>query len=283
MSGAWRGLARIAESRRVGADCHRLRLEAPDLARGARPGQFVHVLCPSPRSGPVGVPFLRRPLSVHDADAGGGTFELLFRVKGPGTKSLAEAPGGLPLDVIGPLGNGFPEPGRRAPAGQAASDQLPPAVVGGGIGVAPLLFLVRSLAAHGPVVVLIGLAGADELDLAGPFRELAQVDLRLATEDGSPGTTRGLVTVLLEAWLGEGGSRTVYACGPRPMLAAVWALAARARAEAWFSLEERMACAVGACRGCAVAVRGGGYRMVCRDGPVFPAGEIDWDRGVPGQ
>lgn len=304
MTDIWRGLAVIASGGPpgglLGGHYHRLTLEAPEVARRTRPGQFVHILCPplgpyalapqgpaqalhSPVPTP-GLPFLRRPFSVHDADPVSGTIDLLFRVKGSGTRALALLGPGARLDVVGPLGRGFPEPGGGRPV-----------VVGGGIGLAPLLFLARTLACGDPVTVLAGVAGGDDLALIDPFRGLpGRVDLAVAAEDGAPGTARGQVTVLLGDWLrrnpgtarGRSGvTPVIYACGPRPMLAAVWHLAAEAGARAWVSLEERMACAVGVCRGCAVAVRPAAaareaapsaYRLVCRDGPVFDAAEIDW-------
>ncbi len=310
MTDVWRGLARVVGGRPVppGGLYHHLTIEAPEAAHRARPGQFVHVLCPPPPlarlshtsdeeyQGPVptpGLPFLRRPLSVHDADPATGRISLLFRIKGPGTRALAAIEPGEPLDVLGPLGRGFPEPGGAHPV-----------LVGGGIGLAPLLYLGRALTSTGPATVLAGVAGSDDLGLVEPFRDLpGRVDLAVATEDGTPGTVRGQVTVLLGDWLSRnpgvppgrsGVTPVIYACGPRSMLAAVWRLASEAGARAWFSLEERMACAVGACRGCAVAVRpcgAGGeaepvtrepaaatYRLVCRDGPVFAAAEIDWSR-----
>ncbi len=293
--------AEVLAAETVGGPAHapycRLVLRAPGVAEAARPGQFVHVFCPGRPAPPAapGVPFLRRPLSVHDADPGAGTISLLFRVSGPGTASLALARVGAVVDLVGPLGEGtFPLDG---------TGPRPPVLVGGGIGVAPLLLLARSLAARGPVSVLVGVAGAGDLGLARLFEGLPGVELSVATEDGTPGTFPGLVTGLLERELGRGfpdegpgpgrdrpgatgepagGSRgrTVYACGPRPMLAAVWRLGRAAGARTWVSVEERMACGVGACRGCATRVLAGPgelpYRLVCRHGPVFDAAVLDW-------
>jgi dihydroorotate dehydrogenase electron transfer subunit len=174
--------------------------------------------------------------------------------------------------------------------------------VGGGIGVAPLPFLVETLlggpgpaagAADAPertaagrtaasVCVLAGVAEGRDLELLESLRRFeGRAEVRLATEDGAPGTVRGPVTALLgEALERAGEGAVVYACGPRPMLAAVRRLARAAGAEAWLSVEERMACGVGACRGCAVKVKGDPpYRLVCRDGPVFPAAVLDLEEG----
>lgn len=303
MSGAWRGPARVIESRALGATgpgpggggrYHVLVLEAEAVAGPARPGQFVHVLCPGPPGGGPDVPLLRRPFSLHDVDRGRARFELLFELKGPGTRGLACLAPGDELDVMGPLGRGFPAP-----------EDAHPVIVGGGVGLAPLLFLARTLAGRGPVTVLAGLRTGEDLPLVEAFRDLAgPLELRVATEDGTEGTTRGRVTDLFAEFFreyasssgrGDAGLRrrppVVYACGPRPMLAALWRAASPTGCRIWVSLEERMACGVGACRGCAVAVKGpaagaqgdggrgraaGRYRLVCRDGPVFDAAEVDW-------
>ena len=305
---AWRGLARVLASRRLegpvaeGGDSggrvyHHLTLLAPEVAAAAVPGQFVHVLCPprsgaggapyAPASATPGLPFLRRPLSVHDADQARGTVGLLFWVKGPGTVGLAAARPGDRLDVVGPLGNG------GFPLGLG-----PALVVGGGIGLAPLLFLARRLARRGRVTVLAGVAQAGDLALVEPFRRLKDLaGLIVTTEDGSPGTVSGTVVAALPESLDglspDGHSGAVYACGPRPMLRAVWdQVSARPGLTAWFSVEERLACGVGACRGCAIPVRTGpagetasppdpgrapDYRLVCRDGPVFDGNLLDWE------
>jgi dihydroorotate dehydrogenase electron transfer subunit len=231
------------------------------------------------------LPFLRRPLSLHDVTPPAGTVAVLFRVKGPGTKALAGVRPGDRLDVIGPLGRGvFPLAGDR-----------PAIIVGGGLGVAPLFFLARRLVLEGDrcdggkVAVLIGVRGEPDLALVEPFRVFGQeVELEVATEDASPGTAPGLVTDLLETALKRAALRwarrpAIYACGPQPMLAAVRRLAEKAGAPAWFSVEERMACGVGACRGCAVAVRGSPpFRLACVDGPVFEARDLELGEDTPG-
>ncbi|MCL6580853.1 MAG: dihydroorotate dehydrogenase electron transfer subunit [Firmicutes bacterium] len=262
-------------------DC-RLVLEAPEVAREGRPGQFVHVACPPGRApdGLPGRPFLRRPLSLHDTDPRRGTVTLLFRVKGTGTAALAALEPGDRLDLLGPLGRGFPPPRRCRRA----------VLVGGGLGLAPLLLLAKDLVGRlhreelGGVELLAGLAGREDLGLLEPFREQARAGLGLAvaTEDGAPGTVRGLVTDLLSAVLEtHAGNVAVYACGPVPMLAAVARMARRVGVgEAWLSVEARMACGVGACRGCAVPAPPGSrpvWRLVCREGPVFPLDALDWE------
>jgi len=295
---------------------HLLVLRAPEVAGRARPGQFAHVACPAAPPGPCaggvpsagalgprgdrkvadtpqprqalprpespGIPFLRRPISFHDADPEGGTVTLLFEVVGPGTARLSRVRPGEAVDLIGPLGEGvFP----LDPAG-------PVVAVGGGAGAAPLFFLARRLLraagpagpAAGPMHLLIGLPDGGHLGLVERFRELGPgVEVAAACEEeGVPGTTTGLVTDLLARVIERRGRRrpVVYACGPWAMLLAVRRLAREAGLEAWISTGEHMACGVGACRGCSVPAAGrpGSYRRSCRDGPVFEAGDLDWER-----
>ncbi|MEW6031663.1 MAG: dihydroorotate dehydrogenase electron transfer subunit [Bacillota bacterium] len=263
----------------------RLTLRAPEVAQAARPGQFVHVLCP-PGPDP-GRAFLRRPLSLHDADPAAETIRLVFRVVGPGTRALAALRSGDELDLIGPLGNGvFPVLGDR-----------PAILAGGGMGLVPLLLLAKRLvremdrrAVPAPLTLLAGVSGSAELALVELFEVLeGQAEMAVASEEGAPGTVRGLVTDLLETALRRAALRwarrpAVYACGPRPMLAAVQRLVEKAGVPAWLSVEERMACGVGACRGCAVPVRGPArYRLACLDGPVFGAEELDFAETPPGE
>jgi len=236
---------------------------------------------------------------VHDADPQAGTVEMLFEVRGPGTAALAATLPGDVLDVVGPLGGGcFPVSGDDRPSG-ATAGRTPPEprsltaiLVGGGVGLAPLLLLARVLGtARARVRVLAGVASRADLVLVEPFYALPGLSgLVVATEERTAGAEPGLVADLLARELSElpglrgvdPGPVVVYACGPRPMLREVSRLARGAGVEAWVSVEERMACGVGACRGCAVRTTGRPpYRLVCRDGPVFAAGEIDWGGAEP--
>jgi len=227
----------------------------------ARPGQFVHVRTPADLT-------LRRPFSVA-AVTGRGRFELLVRKRGEGTAALLSLPEGAEVSVLGPSGNGFglPEPGERA------------VLVAGGIGVAGLRHLSRTLARDGRrQVVLVGAPTATALldgVLPGPTTDGA-VRVEVATDDGSRGL-RGTVCDLVGRALEETDAPArVYCCGPQAMLrsAAGIALAAGARCEAL--VEEVMACGIGACRGCVVRTRTG-YRAACADGPVFDAAELVFD------
>ncbi len=237
-----------------------LRLEAPALARAGRPGQFVMVRCADPGSTD---PLLRRPLALHRLHPEQGSVELLVRVVGRGTAWLAARAPGDTFDLLGPLGQGFalPRPGRNL------------LLVAGGIGIAPLVAVADEALARGCAVVLaLGARTAAELYPATLLPP--EVELHVATDDGSAGRQATVIELLRDPDLGLlPWADQLMACGPRPMLVELSA-AVRAGRLRWrtgfaqVSLEERMACGVGACLGCVVPTRQG-YRRVCRDGPVF--------------
>ncbi len=252
-------------------------IQCPAVAQESLPGQFVQVRA-WPGPGTAADPLLDRPLSVAGVDKQKGTFELLVRVVGRGTRLLASVPVGETIRVTGPLGRGFLE---------AAGAAGPSILVGGGVGLAPLKFLAEVLTAGGhEVLSLVGARNAAELPPPGELAGKVQV----ATDDGSAGF-HGTVVALLEQMLtmvvfrsGRVPAPVVYACGPTPMLRALKASATLLGLPVYLSLEERMACGIGACRGCAVRQVGpkmaaGEVKMVrvCHEGPVFAAGEVDLD------
>ncbi len=239
----------------------------PVVAAAARPGQFVHV-----KAGGGYYPLLRRPISIHRVDREQGLVYLLVEVRGPGTSWLAFQGGGTPLDIIGPLGTGFPRPSTERAV-----------MVGGGVGMAPLVFLAEEMVHYGIEVDFL-LGARSELQLLQrEFLTGIGAAVQVATDDGSCGH-HGRVTDLLPPMLAKGKEVTVYACGPRPMLKTVAELAAGVGVPCWLSLEEFMACGVGACRGCVTATRGNDeqvtYKDVCTDGPVFAAGEVVFFNGA---
>jgi len=232
-------------------------LEAPAIARTAKPGQFVEIKVEGEKA-----PFWRRPFSICRIQA--GKVELLIKTVGIGTRLIAQKRVGDLLDVIGPLGRGF-----------SLGGKAPVILVGGGFGVAPLLFLAETLCRRGrSVEILIGGRSKEDLLLR---REMKRVGAKLAciTEDGSYGT-RGLVTMLLQQRLDSiSVTPFIAAAGPYPMLRAVAEIARNYSVAAEVSLETVMACGLGVCNGCVVRVAGH-YQRVCKDGPVFNAHEIEW-------
>ncbi|MCL4531761.1 MAG: dihydroorotate dehydrogenase electron transfer subunit [Actinobacteria bacterium] len=249
--------ATILETTRVTEDLWAVRLQAPRIAQEARPGQFVHV-----RIGDAIDPLLRRPMSIYRI--GSDTIDFLVRMAGRGSRMMVEKPAGEELDCLGPLGNGFTvHPTTR--------NLL---MVGGGSGVAPLVALAEQAVAKGLSVVL--LFGARSADRVFPARLLPpELEYAVATDDGSLGR-RGVVTDLLPDYLGWADA--VYACGPRAMFLSMLEVVRRANVQksVQLSLEENMACGVGACFGCVVETRHGEMKSVCDDGPVFEMRELAW-------
>ena len=236
----------------------------------AKPGQFVMV-----RIGSAVNPLLRRPFSllglIREQDRVTG-FELLFKVVGQGTDQLSRCREGDRLSVIGPLGNAFGVP-------QECRQLI---LVAGGIGVPPIRFLAQSLLDQdgGLERCLVFIGGRTQEDLVCITEfDLPGFLLDVSTDDGSQGNM-GVVTRGLEQALDAGPADLICACGPHGMLRAVAAIAKQRQIPCQVSIEAMMACGMGACLGCAVAVTDDDarYRHVCMDGPVFDADRLDWSR-----
>lgn len=261
-------LARVAEHRQAAPGHFELVLEVPPhVAGGARPGQFLHVLCGDPPMGDGVARFLRRPFSLFWSDPQKSFLSILYRVIGAGTQWLSRRRPGEQVDLLGPLGTGFAWPLADASGPTGAAEAL---LVGGGVGIPPLFFLATDFLGGGvPVRAYLGARGAHDVLAEEAFRQ-AGVPLTVTTDDGSRGL-RGRVTEPLEERLASGDA-VIYACGPLPMLRAVQALAARYNLPAYLCLEERMACGVGACLGCPVAVASVGVVPAAPPAPVAPPG-----------
>ncbi len=258
--------AELIHTEQVAGNHWLLRLGCPPVAEQAQPGQFVTV-----RVANIEAPLLRRPFSIMNVNQAEGSFELLVRVVGAGTKILAEAAVGTYFDLVGPTGQPFPH----------SDNPEEVLLVAGGAGVAPLIFLAEVLQASTMPCYVRGLFGADTEDNLVCWQEFSTRcdEFTVATEDGSAGEV-GMVTDLLADQLGRGDADCVYACGPVAMLAEVAGQCEAHQLPCWVSIEQRMACGVGACLGCVVPVRGQGYSRylrVCREGPVFAATQIDWE------
>ncbi len=196
-------------------------------------------------------PLLSRPLSLFDLDESGISF--LYAVRGRGTDLLSHLSPGDAVGITGPLGNGWPRRDGRI------------ALVGGGIGIAPLYYAAKAL--HDANSYL---GFANEPYLVNEFERVSK-RVYVTSETGA-GVTRGRVTDTFD----PDGYDACYACGPRPMLAVLDRICGRGGVPLYVSLEERMACGVGACLGCVVRTVHG-YARVCRDGPVFPSSEVMWN------
>lgn len=238
----------------------RFTLSADELVERSfkAPGQFVHIKCGHSR-------LLRRPISVCSCKSeaeGPDLLTIVFEVRGSGTEWLERREVGDPLDILGMLGNGF-----------SMESQGRYLLVGGGIGVPPLL----GCAQYGEnATAVLGFRDSSHVLLAGEFENCCK-DVFLCTDDGSLGR-KGFVHEQVRDILEKDSSYTgVLACGPKPMLKAVAQTAAHFGVPCQVSLEERMACGVGACLGCAVKMADGSMKHVCKDGPIFDASEVDWN------
>ncbi|MFA5118723.1 MAG: dihydroorotate dehydrogenase electron transfer subunit [Candidatus Omnitrophota bacterium] len=271
--------ARVISNAPAGQDYYRMSLLSARIAAKAVPGQFLEV-----QVSESGSPLLRRPFGIHSVlgDPAGRksitdhrsptTVTILYEIRGKGTAALAEKKPGDSCDILGPLGNGFTIDNARYPI-----------LVAGGMGVAPLVFLAEQLSAAGrrlqaerfKGIVLIGGKTRKQILCKNEFEKSGH-EVKISTDDGSLGH-KGYVTDLLDTVLSTIDHRpsTLYACGPQPMLKEVSRIAGEKNIPAQLSLEEHMACGIGACLGCVVKTTDG-YKRVCKDGPVFDSGAVKW-------
>ncbi|MBD3165088.1 hypothetical protein GF324_00660 [bacterium] len=257
-------MGRVTTIREIRPDIWSMWLQAPSICRDAVPGQFLHV-----RVKQTYVPLLRRPLSIGRVH--GDQLELVWRVVGEGTRLLAEVFPGDRVDLLGPLGHGF-----------TLSNEGPALLVGGGLGLPPLVYLYDELRRRGSKAeLLLGVRGAADIPLAEDDPVLDHITI---TAELGEGYEQGLVTAPTQRSLesheaaGELDQLSLYTCGPWGLVTALQGVVpegALRRAEV--SLEQQMGCAMGVCQGCAVRAAGGKtpYRLVCHDGPVFPLFDVE--------
>jgi dihydroorotate dehydrogenase electron transfer subunit len=239
-----------------------LRLAAPSIGPQVQPGQFVHLRVPRLEKA-----VLRRPFSVFKADSAG--LSILYKAVGKGTEALTTVTVGEPVNLLGPLGTGFPGLG---------SGKTLPVLVAGGYGNAALYLQAARLPVQG--IAFFGGRTAVDILCVEEFKMLGW-DVRVTTDDGSLGQ-KGLVTAALDPWLANQSVQglELYACGPNAMLRAVGERAQRLGCAAWLSLDRNMACGVGACLTCVIKRRtadGWEWARCCKDGPVFSAAEVLWE------
>ena len=245
----------VCSQEQIAADIYSLWIQTEEIARAAGPGQFLSVYTGD------GTKLLPRPISICETDPEKELLRIVYRVAGEGTKELSSCRAGDTLSIMGPLGNGFPLKDKKA------------LLIGGGIGIPPMLELAKALSCEKTAVLGYRDSQTFLAEEIGKYAGLA-----VATEDGSVGT-KGTV---LDAIKAQGlKADIIYACGPTPMLRALKEYAAKEGIECWISLEERMACGVGACLGCVChskVVDEHSYvrnKRVCKDGPVFLADEVE--------
>lgn len=264
-------IARIVTTKRIAQNAFEMVFHAPSIAQTAQAGQFVEILY-----GQDYAPLLRRPFSIYRVDRSQETFSILFLARGSFTFGLSEKRKGSLISIIGPLGRPF---------SWDASQPRQHILVAGGIGAPPLYFLAQTLhneRAYREVGEIIVLNGARTRSLLVGLVEFSRLEIHLyaLTDDGTHGE-KGLVTDRLRTLLEQPSQlpRSLYACGPTPMLKAVAAIAYEFNVSCQVSVETSMPCGIGFCNGCVVAqstTQGTHYVRACWDGPVFDANTLVW-------
>ena len=245
----------IIRQEEIADDIYSMWLHTDQIAAHAKAGQFVSVYCND------GSRLLPRPISICEIDKKDGAIRLVYRVAGKGTAEFSGMHTGAQLRIVGPLGNGFPKKEKKA------------FLIGGGIGIPPMLQLAKELNCEKQII--LGYRDKN-LFLRDEFEAYGEVFV--ATEDGSVGTKGNVMNAIEENHL---QADVIFACGPMPMLRAIKKYAEEKGIEAYISLEEHMACGVGACLGCVVKTKEVDHHShvhnarICTDGPVFEAKEVE--------
>ena len=230
-------------------------LKTEQIAGKAKPGQFISLYCHD------GSRMLPRPISICEIDAKDNALRIVYRVAGKGTEEFSGLSTGDSIEIVGPLGNGFPLKEKKA------------FLIGGGIGIPPMVELAKQLNCEKQMV----LGYRDTLFLQEEFKGLGS--MYVATEDGSYGTEGNVLDAIKENGL---DAEIIYACGPTPMLKAIKEYAIANGIECWLSLEEKMACGIGACLACVCkskekdAHSNVKNKRICKEGPVFLAQEVEF-------
>ena len=241
---------------KLGTDVYEMRLKTQNIAKDSKPGQFISVYSND------GSRLLPRPISICGID--GDELRIVYRVVGKGTKEFSTMSADGELDIQGPLGNGY-----DVNAEYASKKAI---IFGGGIGIPPMLELAKQLNCEKTIV----LGYKDELFLNKDFEPYGKVVI--ATEDGSCGTKGNVLDAVME---NNVDGEVIYACGPTPMLRAIKAYALENNMECYVSLEEKMACGIGACLACVCKSKEKdehsqvNNKRVCKEGPVFNALEVE--------
>jgi dihydroorotate dehydrogenase electron transfer subunit len=246
----------IIGNKKVSPDYYKLEFSWDRKAGRPLPGQFFTI-----RISDNTVPLLRRPFAFSSFDTKICTASMIYQKRGRGTKILAARETGGPLDVIGPLGKPFPMPAKRHNV----------LLVAGGIGLGPVLFLASRLS--GAKLVF----GCRTKSLIPSSSTFAGLKPAICTDDGSAGFRGTAGDYLRSIENSMTGNTIIYACGPLPMLKSCHESAVRRGCPCFVSIEQVMACGVGACMGCAVKSAGGGYTRACTEGPVYNSKELHWE------
>lgn len=258
--------AKVLSNKMLIPEHYKMEIYSPKTSSSAKPGQFIHI-----KTGKTTSPLLRRPISIYINDKKRGIISILYKTVGTGTSLLTEYKPNDTIDIIGPLGNGFP----------MGDEQNHIAIVGGGVGIAPLVFLALEARQLNKKVIFIQGAPCKRTLIDVQELKDAGCIIETATDDGSAGF-RGFPTELLKKYLEKEHLDAVYSCGPTPMLKTIKKISLEYKIQTYISLEQKMGCGIGACLGCVCRVLVGGiqgatYKRVCKDGPVFPAEVVVFD------
>ena len=249
----WDYQLEITENKNICLNFYKFSVVSKEIANAATAGQFCMI--------GLEKVFLRRPLSIYSVDKKNGTVSFLYKVVGKGTDILASLPVGSKVNILGPLGQGY---------NLQVKDNVEPVLVAGGTGIASIHFLASSLSKPGSLYY--GVRKKEELMCLNEFEKLGW-KINISTEDGSYGY-KGFVTDLLAKQIKQ--DSIVYVCGPTPMMKKVAEIVKDKKISGYASLEQKMACGVGNCQGCAVKINNA-YKMACKDGPVFPLSDITFE------
>ena len=257
-------MAELVKKEQLKPDIYKFSVKAPSIVKEAKPGNFIEIRVTDQLD-----PFLRRPISIYNLDKENGILEFILQVKGKGTEILAKREEGKTVDIVGPIGYGTFK----------YEDYEKIAIIGGGIGVFPLYELAKCAKADDKnVTTYLGFRSKDFVVLEEEFAKVSD-ELILTTDDGSY-AQKGFAINYLEKDIEAGKIDAIYACGPLLMLKAVQKLAIEKELPCQISLEEKMACGLGGCLGCAVKTAKSPkdapeYWHVCKAGPVFNAKDVE--------
>lgn len=252
--------AEVLSQENIATGIYSMWLKCPLVAEDAREGQFISLYCHD------GSRILPRPISICEIDKENGALRIVYRVAGKGTDEFSTYVKGDKIEILGPLGNGFTL--------QADKSAM---LIAGGIGIPPMVQTAKQLKVAGcsDINIVIGYRNAETF-LVEELEKYGRVII--ATEDGSLGTKGNVMDAIKEK---EIKADVIYACGPTPMLKAIKSYAAQTGTEAWISMEEKMACGIGACLACVCKSKEVDHhthvnnKRVCKDGPVFNAMEVE--------
>lgn len=254
--GKYKETAIIIRQEEIADNIYSMWLKNDNIASEAVPGQFVSLYCND------GSRILPRPISICEIDRVDGALQLVYRVAGKGTEEFCGYHSGKLIEVMGPLGNGFPLKSKKA------------FLIGGGIGISPMLELAKQLDCEKQII--LGYRDRQTF-LVNELKKYA--DVYIATEDGSVGTKGNVLNAIEENNL---SADIIYACGPTPMLRALKEYGQKNNIETWISMEEKMACGIGACLACVCKSKNKDHhtnvnnKRICKDGPVFLAQEVEF-------